>query len=393
MTTNKALLTAIALMTYMVMSGVLTQIGVILTDFSDSIKQANEVAVAIFSYLTGGTLLGTFISLGIYAYFPLLGVLRASYTLFICVMLVLVFFSANAVWLISICFILLGISCGVGLSGGAIIISKIYSESKRASAFIVSDCSFSAAGYIFPSIAVLLFSMQITWVFSYAAVAILASVLLALLFVVKFPAQEPAITHYSQVLRQLKSILKFRVVLMGIGVCAYLIAQTTFLTWAPQYLHKGLQVDTLEAASVVGNYWGLSIFGLLISAVLVHKVNPRWVLILAVILAIAICSFFVFTHSGAHFLLISFAFGFFTSCIYKLAMAVGSQQIANAPAMLITFLLFCGGIGSTLAPLLSGMVVAAFGVKSAIILSLACFIFIALAFGTCLLLERLQKPV
>jgi TsgA-like MFS transporter len=388
MTKNRLLLSLIAFLSYMIMSGLLTQIGVILNAFSADLNYPAEKAVGVFSYLTGGALIGTFMALGLYSMYSLGRVLKVCYALFLATMCTLVALVSPSLGLVQICFLVLGICCGCGLSGGAVIISKIYENAQRASAFIATDCSFSAAGYVFPTLAIWLLSQNANWTVSYGAVGVLAFVLFILLFVVRFPETEGSLPNSTSVLAQLRAILRLRVILMGVGVCAYLVAQTTFLTWAPNYLQDTFQLSAKEASAVIGNYWGLSIFGLLSSAILIHKIKPRYMLMTAVTIAIGSSLFFVSTNDVEHFLLLSFAFGFLTTCIYKIAMAVGSQQIANAPAMLVTFLLFSGGIGSASAPALSGLVVNTYGVRGAMQLSLYSFVVVAIAFCLCLLIEK-----
>ncbi|MDT0596159.1 MFS transporter TsgA [Glaciecola petra] len=393
MNKNKVLLTAIAFMTYMIMSGLLTQIGVILNAFSKSIGYPTSQAVAVFSYLTGGALIGTFISLGLYSRFALGSVLKVSYGVFLCVMLALVFVSVPSLALVKASLLILGICCGCGLSGGAVIISKSYNAAKRASAFIATDCSFSAAGYIFPTIAIFMLAQNMAWTWSYAAVGIIALCLFLMLFLVRFPETEATQENSARVVEQLKHILTLRVILMGMGVCAYLIAQTTFLSWAPNYLELTFALASEKAASVVSNYWGLSIFGLLSSALLIHVIRPRWMLMGAVTFALIMSVFFSFTKSADYFLVLSFAFGFFTTCIYKIAMAVGSEQIANAPAMLVTFLLFSGGVGSASAPALSGVIVSQFGLAAAMYMTMISFAVVVVMFSLCLLLERYSPNI
>lgn len=385
---NKVLLTLIAFVTYMIMSGLMTQIGVILNAFAADINYSAKNAIAIFSYLTGGALIGTFIALGLYSRYTLSTVMKTCYLVFLLVMVILVSSSASYLWIVKSCFLILGICCGCGLSGGAVIISKIYNDSKRASAFIATDCSFSAAGYLFPTLAAWLLLQGVNWTWSYAAVGGLAVILLFLLFIVRYPETEASQANSKGIIQQLISILQLRVILMGIGVCAYLIAQTTFLSWAPNYLQETFALSADSASQVVGNYWGLSIFGLISSAILIHKISARWMLMTAVILAVCMTLFFVFTTNSDHFLMLSFALGFFTTCIYKIAMAIGSQQIPNAPAMLVTFLLFSGGIGSATAPVLSGIAVNLYGVQGALKMSAWCFVLVLIMFSSCLLIEK-----
>lgn len=385
---NRVLLTAVAFMSYMVMAGLLTQIGVILNAVSASLGASPEQTVVVFSWLTGGALCGTFASLFLYANYPIKPVLLTNYSVFLGVMLALVLIQPTQFSVLASMLLLLGFGCGCGLSGGAVIISKTYHEGQRASAFIATDCSFSAAGYLFPSFAAAIVATGFSWTMSYATVGVLALMLWALLFFLRFPSTEASDADAGNALQQFMSILTPRVGLMAVGVCIYLIAQTSFLTWAPNYLQLAFSLEEKASAAVVGNYWGMSIFGLITAAFIVNKVPQRWLLMIVALVSCVITLNFVLTDSAEWFLGTSYLFGLLTTCIYKIAMSVGSQQIARAPAMLVTFLLFSGSVGSTIAPALSGWVVQLAGVKSAIVMTWLGYALVTLCFGMCLAIER-----
>ena len=169
---NRLLLTAIAFVSYMIMSGLLTQIGVILNAVSSSLNATPAATVGVFSWLTGGALCGTFASLFLYARHSLKQVLIANYTLFLAIMLVLVVVAPTTYWPLAILLWGLGVGCGCGLAGGAVVLSKTYHEAKRASAFLATDCAFSAAGFIFPSLAAVIIAAQIDWVYSLSLIHI-----------------------------------------------------------------------------------------------------------------------------------------------------------------------------------------------------------------------------
>lgn len=390
---NRVFLTAIAFMSYMIMAGLLTQIGVILNAVSSVLGSTPSQSVGVFSWLTGGALCGTFISLFLYAKFSLKPILLTNYSVFLCALLALSISQPNQFFSLAILLFVLGVCCGCGLSGGAVVISKTYHEAKRASAFIATDCAFSAAGYIFPSLAAVIIASHYEWTLSYAAVGALALALWGLVFFATFPKTEADETGELSALQQFTGILTPRVCLIALGVCIYLISQTTFLTWSPNYLQAAFGLSETKAASVVGNYWGMSIFGLISAAIFVNKVPQRRFLMIVAVLASVFTLGFVLIEQGTQFLLLSYFFGFATTCIYKLAMSVGSQQLPRAPAVLITFLLFSGSIGSTLAPALSGWVVGQFGVHSAMTMAWLGYSLVALLFGACLWLEKRHQGV
>ncbi len=158
----------------MVMAGLLTQIGVIINPMAEYLNISITDAASLFSYLTGGTLIGTFVSMIVYSRFQIQQILKVNYAVFSLVMLALIFLDVRTVSVISIYLILLGICCGTGLSGGAVIISKIFEENQRASAFIATDCAFSAAGFIFPTAATMILAANMEWTNGYGVVGILA---------------------------------------------------------------------------------------------------------------------------------------------------------------------------------------------------------------------------
>lgn len=382
----------VSFMTYMIMAGLLTQVGIIIGPMSQSLDISITSAASIFSYLTGGTLLGTFISMVAYSKYEIKQIFRFNYILFLLILALLAFMNFNSPAIISFYLFILGACCGIGLSGGAVIISKIFNEEKRASAFIATDCAFSAAGFIFPTMATILIAKNIEWTSSYGIMGIIVAFVLISTFIFKYPEENTQ--QKNSVVENdgnKESIISIRVLLMGLSLCLYLFAQSTFLTWAPNYLQVNFGLTPAEAGSVVGNYWGPSVFGLITAAILVNKISARYMLIFMILAAIIISSFLNMTQNSTAFLTATLFFGFFTSCIYKLGISVGSQQIKKAPAILVTFLLTCGTIGSTIAPALSALIVENFGVASAMLLTTITFLIVCISVVICLILEKLDN--
>ena len=393
-------LTLIAFLSYMIMSGLLTQAGVILNAIAAQLDMSAARTVSIFSWLTGGALIGTLLSMYLYTRFSVRRLLITTYSVLLLLGLALPFLTGAGYSTLAAVFLGLGVCCGCGLSGGAVIISRIYRAQRRASAFIATDCAFSAAGFIFPTLAGWLLVKELDWTLSYLAVASLAIVILLLAATTAFPDphqaastagnDEPA-PERETALMQFKRILTPRVVCFAIGVCLYLIAQTTFLTWAPNYLMAYFDAQPEVAGQVVSNYWGFSIFGLLTSVVLVNFIPTRIMLLVVSAIAIACTTAFLLIESIETFLTLGLAFGLLTTCIYKIAISVGTQQIADSPPMLVTLMLFSGSIGSTLAPVVSGLVVDGSDEKGALMLALAGFVTMLVLFISAMLLERLAK--
>jgi TsgA-like MFS transporter len=216
------------------MSGLLTQIGVIIGPLSTHLKIPVTDTAALFSYLTGGTFVGTFISMLVYQRFSIAIIFRFAYSTLVSMLTALVIFDVDNSSVFSAMLFILGICCGVGLSGGAVLISNIYADDqKRASAFLATDCSFSLAGYLFPTLAAALGAAGYMWSLGYGSVGVLALLVLVGTVFIRFP---DTVQHHDKQTEHTTSIWTTRVFLISIALCVYLISQTSFLTWAPQYL-------------------------------------------------------------------------------------------------------------------------------------------------------------
>jgi TsgA-like MFS transporter len=385
---NKVALTLLAFMTYMVMAGLMTQIGVLISPMSDYLGISITASASMFSLLTGGTFAGTFVAMLVYSRFPIQRILQCNYLTFLVLLILLVSLDIRLQWVVSVYLFMLGLCCGVGLAGGAVLISKLYNEQKRASAFLATDCSFSLGGYVFPSLAIMLLAANQLWMVSYATVGVLAILILVACFLLSFPENREVIETDLVATAKPTSIWTPRVFIIALALCCYLTTQTTFLTWAPNYLQQVLGLDATLAASAVGNYWGPSIFGLLAVTLLVMKVPTRPLLLTVLLIAIILSALLYTTQDPDVFLSITLALGFMTSCIFKLAISVGSQQIHSAPPILVTFLLCAATIGSTAAPALSAIVVSIFGVSSAMLMTVIGFVLVAILIVICLLMEK-----
>ncbi len=390
---NKVALTLLAFMTYMVMAGLMTQIGVLISPMSDYLGISITASASMFSLLTGGTFAGTFVAMLVYSRFPIQRILQCNYLTFLVLLILLVSLDIRLQWVVSVYLFMLGLCCGVGLAGGAVLIAKLYNEQKRASAFLATDCSFSLGGYIFPSLAIVLLAANQLWMVSYATVGVLAILILVACFFLSFPENSEVAETGLVATAKPTNIWTPRVFIIALALCCYLIAQTTFLTWAPNYLQQVLGVDATQAASAIGNYWGPSIFGLLTVTLLVIKVPTRPLLLSVMLIAIILSILLYTTQDPDWFLTITLALGFMTSCIFKLAISVGSQQVHSAPPILVTFLLCAATIGSTAAPALSALVVSIFGVSSAMLMTVIGFVLVAMLVVICLLMEKRAKSI
>ena len=388
---SKAPATAIAIATYIVMGGFFTQSGVILDAAAAYFHTPIPETATLFSYLTGGNLIGLIVCLFVFNVLSIRRVLFVAYVALFAGVALLDVTRALPVGALAIG--LCGFGAGVGLSAGAVIIAKTYALRSRAGAFLGTDCTFSLSGYVFPAFAANAIALGWMWQSGYIAVAGVAALLLVAAVFVRFPATGRAAGAAQPAVERIAPARAARVAvaLFALGLGLYLCGQGAFLIWAPQDLETIFGLPAVGAAPVVGAFWGPSIFGLVTAALLVTRIPPRWVVIGAATLAVASLLACTLAPDAHAFFTATFAFGFTSTCLFKLMISIGSEQIAGAPPQLVTFLLLSASIGGTIAPAISAGIVNVHGPHAGIVMALVCYCGTLAAAVAALAVERAAR--
>jgi TsgA-like MFS transporter len=385
--------TAVAICAYIVMGGFFAQNGVILDAAAVYFHAPVTTTATLFSYLTGGNLIGLIVCMVIFEAVPIRGVLALAYaTLFAGVALL---FATHDLRIGALAIGMCGFGAGVGLSAGAVIIAKSYAQRVRAIAFLGTDCTFSLAGYIFPSIAANAIAAGWAWQSGYVAVAVFAGLLLLASAFIAFPAVGRAArrTEDARVRPAAGAGSIAGVALFAFGLASYLCGQGAFLIWAPHELTTAFGLRPIDAAGIIGQFWGPSILGLLAAGLIVTRVSPRIVMTAAATIAVA-SLVAIAGAPGAHaFFMATLVFGFSSTCLFKLMISIGSEQIPDAPPQLVTFLLLSASIGGTIAPALSARVVDASGSNGGVVMAACCYALTLACIVAALIVERTSRRI
>jgi TsgA-like MFS transporter len=367
---RKLLATLVAIGAYAIMSGFLTQGGVILRPAALEFGRTAAATAPLFSYLLGGNLVGFVLCLVAFDVLSIKRVFTLAYAvLFVGVALIV---TAHTFAPAAVGFALAGFGAGIGLSCGAIIITRTYAAHRRAAAFLGTDCAFSVAGFVFPAVASFALGAGASWHTGYLVVAACAALLLVVALVVPLPDAPPAIDAVRGPV-PVAAGARVRVGLFATGLCLYLCGQSTFLTWAPLALTARFALPATQANAIVGTFWGPSIIGLLTAGVLVSFVAPRAVLACASTIAALCTCALALAWSAPAFFVLTLAFGLTSTCMYKLMISIGSEQVVTPSPRLVTLLLLAGAVGGMIGPALSGRVVAAFGLQAGTVMTFVCY--------------------
>jgi TsgA-like MFS transporter len=386
MTRSKIPATAVAIASYVIVAGIFTQGGVILQPSAAYFHVSLPDAAALFSYAGLGNLSGILVSIFIFNVFSIRQVLLGAYACMFAGIAAIVATHALPVAFAAVYAI--GIGVGTGLAAGAVILAKLYEDRARAVAFLSTDCAFSAAGFVFPALAAAAIAAGWTWQSGYLMVAGIAVLTVAGSAFIPFPPTGRAAPLHPAAGRAARPGAFLTIGLFALGLALYLVGQMSFTIWAPTLLQNVLGVPTLQANTIVSSFYGPSSLGLVSAAVLVNRIPPRIVLLFALTCGTVLTLTLAMLTDAHAFFLVTFAYGFTTTCMFKLMISIGSEQLPTSPPMLVSFLLFCSGIGTSAAPAISGPLVKLFGIHASIWVVFAFYAATMVVTGAALITER-----
>ena len=247
---NKIRITLASFLAYFVMSGMLAPIGILSGPMAEHFSLPVTDITARFSWLTFGNLLGAVLALIVFNWTTLGRVMTTTYSIIAICLISLMYSEGLAT--IGVALGVVGVGCGIGLAGAALIISRSYDTEKRASMLIITDGSFSVAGVVTSWLAVAFVAREMHWSASYQFVAIIAVLIVVLIAVSTLPS-----TIDDEVSQTDESSTKwpFGVWLCIVALFLYTFGQWSILLWLPNYAEAQLGATREQAGSLVSQFW------------------------------------------------------------------------------------------------------------------------------------------
>ena len=359
-------ITLAAMLAYFVMSGMLAPIGILSAPMAEQFGQSVEEITAQFSFLTIGTLAGAIIALFIFERIELKNVMVVCFGLIAIALLTLGLHGAGlSLWL---AIGLVGICCGVGLAGGALTITKIYSERWRASMLILTDSAFSLAGFATASLAVFFLARGFSWSSAYQVVGGVAVVIVLLAATAQFPKSKTVNDAASAPAEndQLTAPWPLQIWMTIGALFLYTLGQSSILLWLPNFGETALGFARSDAGGLVGSFWLGMFFGQLFSAWLAPILGVSRFIIFAAVTTFMVGGLLhVFTQS--HVLsFVALTWGFANFALLKQAVALGSQLVSAPTGRLVSSLLLGATVGTSSAAWISSQIVRATHAQTAI---------------------------
>ena len=350
---NQRRITLASFLAYFVMSGLLAPIGIISGPMAELFGQPVVEITARFSWLTLGNLVGAVLALFLFDFIQLRRMLVGVYcAIFVCLASLGFLTDLTA---IGIALGVSGICSGLGLAGAALVISNIYAEERRASMLVITDGSFSVAGFVCAAIATWLIARDYQWSSAYLFVALVALLIIGLSLVSRFPATRPD----DGVEKPVGETWPPAVFLCLGALFLYTLGQYSMLLWLPNYAETRLGASRDEAGELVSLFWFGMFAAQIIVAWWVMKIGVRRLVLLAGV-ATSLFSLPLWLSRDIGLLpVFAFLWGIANLSLLKVVLSFATQMVRIPTARLVSSLLLGATLGTALSPWVTSRIVAA----------------------------------
>lgn len=363
------------------MSGMLAPIGIISGPMAELFGRPITEVTAQFSWLTVGNLCGAAAALVVFDFVRLRTLTISVYVLIVASLLSLNV--ASELTAIGVALGVVGLCSGLGLAAAALVISRLYDAERRASMLIVTDASFSTAGYTCAALATAPVAAGVGWEGTYQFVALIAALIVVLAVISRFPDVEAPADEPTDTNAWPPSV--------WLCVCAlflYTLGQYSMLWWLPNYTETQLGASVEQAGGLVSRFWlGLFIAQLFV-AWWVMRIGVRRLVSIAAI-ATCVCSIPLWTFAGVSTLpAFAFLWGFANLSLLKIVLSFATQLVRIPTPRLVSALLLGATLGTAVSPWVTSRIVEATDNYTILQFSTLCYAMLA----ALLLIALRQSP-
>lgn len=334
------------------MSGMLAPMGILSGPMSEYFGQPVTEITTRFSWLTMGILVGAVIALFVFDWMRLKRLMMLVYGVIFASLASLAFL--DDLTLIGIALGMVGVSCGIGMPGAALIITKTYETKQRASMLVITDGWFSIAGIFCSWFAIFLLAREYHWSGVYQFVACIAALVFILSAISVFPETDTAEADSRE-----SGPWPLSIWLCLFALFLYTLGQWSILLWLPNYVETTLSVPRERAGQLVSQYWTGMFAAQLFVAWWVMKVGVRRLaMIAATTTSMLSIPLWLYGEIDGLIILATIT-GFANLGLLKITLSFATQMVPIPTARLVSSLLLGATVGTAVAPWLTSQIVTA----------------------------------
>ena len=351
MTLNQTRLMFIPLLATLIMAGFVTTIGLVTEPAAEHYGVSISDIASQFSWLTAGVFVGGILAFFIFDHLPIKLVTIGSYLAAIVLIILLNRLKAYA--FLPILLGLIGNFFAIVVCGGVTIITQQWRGHRSQMIMVAQDAMFNGGGIAFAALTTWFVVNSYGWSAVYLVVTLFLGFVVILAAVTSFEPAYEAEENESDEVEQ----WNLGIVLVGVSLLLFMTAKIAIFVWAPQFVQQTFESGPELAGEFMGNVFLAAFLGSLAGTWLASKISVRFLLYGFVLVSLLSVYAISSAQSTSSILFLGYCYGLSVSATYNSYVAFGLAFVSNPSHKNVVYLQLMSGLGSTVAPVVSSLVV------------------------------------
>ncbi len=257
----------------------------------------------------------------------------------------------------------IGFLSGMAICIAGTLISKIWKHKHQQVALLSQDAAFNIGGVIFPFTAAYILAANMHWGFNYI---LAASSLIVVLYLIVISSFEFESKQQHEEGNNIKTELNLSVALAGMFLFLVVVGKYIIIIWLPNYAETYLDATTFQSGELIARLFGVALIGSIVGTLLIAKVNLTLFVATAVLIGLLSSMQLTKMTDLKGLMLMVSIFGLSLAVLWNGFVAYGVALLHRPSHKHVSYIIFCGGAGATITPLVSGIFVESFGVIAAL---------------------------
>ncbi len=341
----------IPLLATLIMAGFVTTIGLVTEPAAEHFGVSISDIASQFSWLTAGVFVGGILAFFIFDRLPIKVVTIGSYLAAIVLIILLNRLKAYA--FLPILLGLIGNFFAIVVCGGVTIITQQWRGHRSQMIMVAQDAMFNGGGIAFAALTTWFVVNFYGWSAVYLVVTLFLGFVVILAAVTSFEPAYEAEENESDEVEQ----WNLGIILVGVSLLLFMTAKIAIFVWAPQFVQQTFESGPELAGEFMGNVFLAAFLGSLAGTWLASKISVRFLLYGFVLVSLLSVYAISSAQSTSSILFLGYCYGLSVSATYNSYVAFGLAFVSNPSHKNVVYLQLMSGLGSTVAPVVSSLVV------------------------------------
>tara|TARA_B100002051_G_scaffold268202_1_gene297720 strand:+ start:477 stop:1619 length:1143 start_codon:yes stop_codon:yes gene_type:complete len=341
----------IPLLATLIMAGFVTTIGLVTEPAAEHFGVSISDIASQFSWLTAGVFVGGILAFFIFDHLPIKLVTIGS--CLAAIVLIILLNRLKAYAFLPILLGLIGNFFAIVVCGGVTIITQQWRGHRSQMIMVAQDAMFNGGGIAFAALTTWFVVNSYGWSAVYLVVTLFLGFVVILAAVTSFEPAYEAEENESDEVEQ----WNLGIILVGVSLLLFMTAKIAIFVWAPQFVQQTFESGPDLAGEFMGNVFLAAFLGSLAGTWLASKISVRFLLYGFVLVSLLSVYAISSAQSTSSILFLGYCYGLSVSATYNSYIAFGLAFVSNPSHKNVVYLQLMSGLGSTVAPVVSSLVV------------------------------------